>query len=81
MKTLFPNTKSAQSQPAPPPSGPPPSLFLTDRSHSLFTQLTAPPPLSPPNWLRSRTRRLFLVSLGVPIDLDEILPKSKQKKL
>ncbi|KAL8922701.1 MAG: hypothetical protein Q9208_005014 [Pyrenodesmia sp. 3 TL-2023] len=43
--------------------------------------LIAPPPLTPPNWLRSRTRRLFLVSLGVPIDLDEILPKSKQKKL
>ncbi|KAL8799416.1 MAG: hypothetical protein Q9182_005901 [Xanthomendoza sp. 2 TL-2023] len=63
------------------PTGSPPSLFLTPRSHSLFTQLIAPPPLSPPNWLRSRTRRLFLVSLGVPIDLDEILPKSKQKKL
>lgn len=59
----------------------PPSLFLTPRSHSLFSQLIAPPPLTPPNWLRSRTRRLFLVSLGVPIDLDEILPKSKQKKL
>ena len=31
--------------------------------------------------MRSRIRRLFLVSLGVPVDLDEILPKSKQKKL
>lgn len=41
----------------------------------------APPPLSPPDWIRSRTRRLFLVSLGVPVDLDEILPASKQKKL
>lgn len=41
----------------------------------------APPPLQPPNWVRSRIRRLFLVSLGVPVDLDEILPKSKQKKL
>jgi hypothetical protein len=41
----------------------------------------APPPLQPPNWLRSRIRRLFLVSLGVPVDLDEILPASKQKKL
>lgn len=48
---------------------------------SLYTQLIAPPPLAPPNWLRSRTRRLFLVSLGVPVDLDEILPASKQKKL
>ncbi|KAL8972289.1 MAG: hypothetical protein Q9197_002843 [Variospora fuerteventurae] len=79
--TLFPNTKSSPPQVSGQPSGPPRSLFLTPRSHSLFTQLIAPPPLSPPNWLRSRTRRLFLVSLGVPIDLDEILPKSKQKKL
>ena len=31
--------------------------------------------------MRSRIRRLFLVSLGVPVDLDEILPASKQKKL
>lgn len=70
-----------RSQQPPPPSEPPKSLFLTPRSHSLFTQLIATPPLPPPNWLRSRTRRLFLVSLGVPIDLDEILPASKQKKL
>lgn len=41
----------------------------------------ARPPLQPPNWKRSRIRRLFLVSLGVPVDLDEILPASKQKKL
>ncbi|KAL8735337.1 MAG: hypothetical protein Q9166_000882 [cf. Caloplaca sp. 2 TL-2023] len=81
LNTLFPNSTSPLPQKPPQPTGPPPSLFLTPRSHSLFTQLIAPPPLSPPNWLRSRTRRLFLVSLGVPIDLDEILPKSKQKKL
>lgn len=78
---LFPRTKSLPQQASSQPTGSPPSLFLTPRSHSLFTQLIATPPLSPPNWLRSRTRRLFLVSLGVPIDLDEILPKSKQKKL
>ncbi|OLN88658.1 Uncharacterized protein C8E11.05c [Colletotrichum chlorophyti] len=42
---------------------------------------SAPPPLAPPDWIRSRIRRLFLVSLGVPVDLDEILPASKQKKL
>lgn len=41
----------------------------------------APPPLQPQNWVKSRIRRLFLVSLGVPVDLDEILPASKQKKL
>jgi hypothetical protein len=57
------------------------SSFLTQRSASLWSQLVAPPPLQPPNWIRSRIRRLFLVSLGVPVDLDEILPASKQKKL
>ncbi|KAK0389611.1 hypothetical protein NLU13_3186 [Sarocladium strictum] len=56
-------------------------IFSTDRSASLWSQLVAPPPLAPPDWIRSRTRRLFLVSLGVPVDLDEILPASKQKKL
>ena len=56
-------------------------IFFTSRSASLWTQLVAPPPLQPPNWIRSRIRRLFLVSLGVPVDLDEILPASKQKKL
>lgn len=55
--------------------------ILSERSHSLWTQLVAPPPLQPPDWVRSRIRRLFLVSLGVPVDLDEILPASKQKKL
>lgn len=37
--------------------------------------------MQPPNWTKSRIRRLFLVSLGVPVDLDEILPPSKQKRL
>ncbi|KAH8175990.1 hypothetical protein LIA77_04408 [Sarocladium implicatum] len=65
----------------PPPSSKSPSVFTTERSASLWSQLVAPPPLAPPDWIRSRTRRLFLVSLGVPVDLDEILPASKQKKL
>ncbi|KAF2155255.1 hypothetical protein K461DRAFT_311538 [Myriangium duriaei CBS 260.36] len=58
-----------------------PHSLLSDRSSSLWSQLVAPPPLQPPNWIKSRIRRLFLVSLGVPVDLDEILPASKQKKL
>ncbi|PNS21585.1 Peptidyl-prolyl cis-trans isomerase-like 4 [Sphaceloma murrayae] len=58
-----------------------PEPLLTDRSSALWSQLVAPPPLQPPNWIKSRIRRLFLVSLGVPVDLDEILPASKQKKL
>lgn len=56
-------------------------IFPSDRSRSLWKQLVTPPPLQPPNWTQSRIRRLFLVSLGVPVDLDEILPPSKQKKL
>jgi hypothetical protein len=56
-------------------------IFPSDRSRSLWKQLITPPPLQPPNWTKSRIRRLFLVSLGVPVDLDEILPPSKQKKL
>lgn len=60
------------------PSGSP---FLSDRSLSLWQQLVSPPPMQPPNWTRSRIRRLFLVSLGVPVDLDEILPPSLQKRL
>ena len=56
-------------------------IFPSERSQSLWKQLITPPPLQPPNWTKSRIRRLFLVSLGVPVDLDEILPPSKQKKL
>lgn len=77
---MFPTTKEDRPPPPPLPSQQN-SIFLTDRSLSLWSQLVAPPPLQPPNWVRSRIRRLFLVSLGVPVDLDEILPASKQKKL
>lgn len=76
---MFPSDTTSLSTIPTPSSGNP--IFLTDRSASLWSQLVAPPSLQPPNWIRSRIRRLFLVSLGVPIDLDEILPASKQKKL
>ncbi|KAI9842126.1 MAG: hypothetical protein M1838_003257 [Thelocarpon superellum] len=80
LKVLFPKAQSvAPSYHEPLPETD--SVFLTERSASLYSQLVAPPPLQPPNWVRSRIRRLFLVSLGVPVDLDEILPASKQKKL
>lgn len=51
-----------------------------ERAMSLWNQLSAPVPLNPPDWKRSRIRRLFLVSLGVPVNLDEILPESGKKK-
>lgn len=79
LATLFPPEEF--DFPAFPPLSKESSVFLTPRSASLWSQLVAPPPLAPPDWIRSRIRRLFLVSLGVPVDLDEILPASKQKKL
>lgn len=80
LNALFPTTVEDVDSPvvSPPKDNP---IFLTPRSASLWSQLVAPPPLQPPDWIRSRIRRLFLVSLGVPVDLDEILPASKQKKL
>ncbi|KAI9749929.1 MAG: 14-3-3 protein [Chaenotheca gracillima] len=80
MDELFPMDESTLATPLDPLPAEE-SIFLSDRSLSLWSQLVATPPLQPPNWVRSRIRRLFLVSLGVPVDLDEILPASKQKKL
>lgn len=81
MDALYPpNPDESNQNPASNPSTEN-TVFLTQRSASLWSQLVAPPPLQPPDWIRSRIRRLFLVSLGVPVDLDEILPASKQKKL
>ncbi|KAL2023200.1 hypothetical protein VTK56DRAFT_3323 [Thermocarpiscus australiensis] len=83
LDALFPApTDSSALPPTPTLSAKDNPVFLTPRSASLWAQLVAPPPLQPPDWIRSRIRRLFLVSLGVPVDLDEILPaSSKQKKL
>ncbi|KAL1982799.1 hypothetical protein VTN96DRAFT_859 [Rasamsonia emersonii] len=81
LDTLFPDTKDLASLPPVEPIPDSSAIFTSERSLSLWSQLVAPPPLQPPNWVKSRIRRLFLVSLGVPVDLDEILPASKQKKL
>lgn len=79
MHFLFP--PKSTSSPSPPAQPHPPPAFLTPRAQSLWHQLSSPPPLTPPNWTRSKIRRLFLVSLGVPVDLDEVLPPSNQKRL
>jgi hypothetical protein len=70
------------SDPEPEPSDTTPSTERLDneRAMSLWNQLAAPVPLNPPDWKRSRIRRLFLVSLGIPVNLDEILPASGKKK-
>lgn len=82
LAAIFPKpTNAPPTPPSTPPTEVPGTPFLSDRSLSLWQQLLQPPPMAPPNWTRSRIRRLFLVSLGVPVDLDEILPPSKQKRL
>ncbi|KAF3020404.1 hypothetical protein E8E15_005407 [Penicillium rubens] len=78
---LFPESQDISSLTPVEPIPDSAAIFSTERSLSLWSQLVAPPPLQPQNWVKSRIRRLFLVSLGVPVDLDEILPASKQKKL
>lgn len=81
LNALFPPSSPDPLSTLPPSNDSTHPIFLTPRSASLWSQLVAPPPLQPPDWIRSRIRRLFLVSLGVPVDLDEILPATKQKKL
>lgn len=40
---------------------------------------TSTPQIHPVNWIRSRTRRQHLISLGIPINLDEVLPRTLEK--
>jgi len=37
------------------------------------------PQIQPVNWIRSRTRRQHLISLGIPINLDEVLPRTLER--
>jgi hypothetical protein len=64
-----------------PPSAPnaaadpnPSQQMLSQRSQSIFEQLALVPHLKPPNWVRLKIRRHLLTKLGVPVNLDEILP-------
>ncbi|WBW71396.1 DUF5102 family conserved fungal protein, associated with clathrin coated vesicle [Schizosaccharomyces osmophilus] len=41
---------------------------------SLWDKLIEMPVLQRPDWLRSSIRHIFLVSMGLPVDLDELLP-------
>ncbi|KDN36696.1 hypothetical protein K437DRAFT_260034 [Tilletiaria anomala UBC 951] len=48
-------------------------VLVTEELCKLYETLSMMPSLAPVGWTRSRTRREHLVSLGVPINLDEIL--------
>ena len=41
-------------------------------SREAYAQLTTPPMLKTLDWTRSRTRREHLISMGVPVNLDEV---------
>lgn len=59
-----------------------PKAYFSERSESLWNQLAVmAPEVHPIDWKRSSIRRLMLVSLGVPLDLDEILPNKNTKRL
>lgn len=46
--------------------------LLSDRSSELYTRLADIPRLRPPNWTRLVVRHRLLISLGIPVNLDEI---------
>lgn len=43
-------------------------------SRDVYAQLTTAPMLKPLDWTRSRVRREHLISMGVPVNLDEVSP-------
>ncbi|KAJ6598850.1 hypothetical protein DFH09DRAFT_1021453 [Mycena vulgaris] len=50
-------------------------ILVNAESRELYTMLfQSPPPTKPPNWTRSRIRRQHLIALGIPVNLDEVLP-------
>ncbi|KAG6812999.1 hypothetical protein H0H92_014930 [Tricholoma furcatifolium] len=57
-------------------------ILVTTESRDLYKMLIqTPPPTKPPNWIRSRTRRQHLIALGIPVNLDEVLPHANGKPL
>ncbi|CAE6420198.1 unnamed protein product [Rhizoctonia solani] len=58
-------------------------ILVTSESRSLHALLTQQPPniSNPPTWTRSKIRRQHLIALGIPVNLDEVLPQSALKPL
>ncbi|KAF8309123.1 hypothetical protein DL93DRAFT_2048825, partial [Clavulina sp. PMI_390] len=61
-----------------------PGQILTEASsrsfHSLMFDPQNAPSMRAPNWTRSRIRRQYLISLGIPVNLDEVLPAQPPSK-
>ncbi|KAH9482768.1 hypothetical protein JR316_0004868 [Psilocybe cubensis] len=57
-------------------------ILCTSSSREMYMMLLqTPPPTKPPNWTRSRIRRQHLIALGIPVNLDEVLPRANVKPL
>jgi hypothetical protein len=57
-------------------------VFIEGSSRDLYTNLLEfPLQMKPPNWTRSRIRRQHLIALGIPVNLDEVLPRANGKPL
>ncbi|OCH92153.1 hypothetical protein OBBRIDRAFT_773827 [Obba rivulosa] len=56
-------------------------ILVTSESRQLYRLLlpNTPPTMQPVNWTRSRIRRQHLISLGIPVNLDEVLPRTNGK--
>jgi len=52
------------------------SILATPESRQLYESVfpSTPPDIKPFNWTRSRIRRQHLIALGIPVNLDEMLP-------
>ncbi|KAF7332116.1 hypothetical protein MKEN_00092300 [Mycena kentingensis (nom. inval.)] len=50
-------------------------ILSSPSSRETYTMIfQSPPPTKAPNWTRSRIRRQHLITLGIPVNLDEVLP-------
>ncbi|CBQ70792.1 conserved hypothetical protein [Sporisorium reilianum SRZ2] len=50
----------------------PSQVLVSAESRQLWTDLSSFPSVRPIDWVRSKTRRDYLISMGVPVNLDEI---------
>lgn len=58
------------------------SDLVETHSRDLYNNLVKSlPTIKPPNWTRSRIRRQHLISLGVPVNLDEVMPHANGRPL
>ncbi|GAA5924350.1 uncharacterized protein JCM15063_005609 [Sporobolomyces koalae] len=46
-------------------------VMVSEEARNLFTSLSSLPPLRPLDWKRSKIRREHLISMGIPVNLDD----------